>query len=709
MGGRWNTSGIQLICLSIFILVLKIQGHCLLNYEGFALLSFRASVVSDPLGALSDWNPDDCNPCLWSGVHCVNGRVQMLDLAGLSLQGGLAPSLGKLTHLKILILSHNQFSGSVPKEYSGLPMLEIMDLRSNSLNGIIPSEITEMPSLKCLLVQNNNFEGVASKQNRNIDISTKLLSDGKHVSGAAAEYSCVNRKLGHRIFHCHILSLKNKEAFTKAETRLKAELVSTQIQETLNHYLRMLPSPKFEESLFTDDAEVFCNNPRSSSESHNLDNTVRRRLAEQSSNLAAAPATGASAAEPIIVLPSTRSSGSFPAVPKEKKEPLHSPAPAPPKHHHSVAQPQNANNRYSGDEWKYIVGILVAVFFALLVTFICFVCRNLAVKNIRPWKTGLSGQLQKAFVTGVPKLNRDELETACEDFSNIFEAHDSVTVYKGILSSGVEIAVASTSIKSRKEWSKRSEYVYRKQIDSLSRINHKNFANLIGYCEENEPFARMLVFEFVPNGTLFQHLHMKELEHLDWNARVRIIMGIAYCLQYMHGLNPPMPHSNLKSHTIFLTEDYAAKIAETEFWNELQYKSRVSTRKESGHCDLPPPADVETDVYNFGVLLLEIISGRLSFSEEQGHIVTWASKYLTDKQKYKCMIDHTLKAFKNDELEVICDIVQECIHQDPWKRPTLNEIISRLREVIRVSADSAAPRLSPLWWAELEILSAEAA
>ena len=101
----------------------------------------------------------------------------------------------------------------------------------------------------------------------------------------------------------------------------------------------------------------------------------------------------------------------------------------------------------------------------------------------------------------------------------------------------------------------------------------------------------MLVFEFVPNGTLFQHLHskysiiytdsntnwlpnkkhwqypiecyifsVKELEHLDWNARVRIIMGIAYCLQYMHGLNPPMPHSNLKSHTIFLTEDYAAKV-----------------------------------------------------------------------------------------------------------------------------------------------------
>lgn len=119
---------------------------------------------------------------------------------------------------------------------------------------------------------------------------------------------------------------------------------------------------------------------------------------------------------------------------------------------------------------------------------------------------------------------------------------------------------------------------------------------------------------------------MKELEHLDWNARVRIIMGTAYCLQYMHGLKPPMPHSNLKSDTIFLTEDYAAKIAEIDFWNELQYKSRVSTENESKHCDLPCTADVETDVYNFGVLLLEIVSGRLSYSEKQGHLVDWVNQ-----------------------------------------------------------------------------------
>lgn len=73
------------------------------------------------------------------------------------------------------------------------------------------------------------------------------------------------------------------------------------------------------------------------------------------------------------------------------------------------------------------------------------------------------------------------------------------------------------------------------------------------------------------------------------------------------------------------------------------------------------------------------------------------------------MIDPILKSFKNEELEVICNVVQECIQKDPRKRPTIKEIIPKLREVIRVSPDAATPRLSPLWWAELEILSAEAA
>ncbi|KAF2303158.1 hypothetical protein GH714_014203 [Hevea brasiliensis] len=104
-----------------------------------------------------------------------------------------------------------------------------------------------------------------------------------------------------------------------------------------------------------------------------------------------------------------------------------------------------------------------------------------------------------------------------------------------------------------------------------------------------------------------------------------------------HDLNPPVAHSNLNSHNIFLTDDYAAKAAE----------------------------------------------------------------YLNDKRSINYLIDPTLKSFKKNELDPICKIIQECIQPDPRQRPTMNDITSKLREVIAISPDL-------LWWAELEILSVEA-
>lgn len=72
------------------------------------------------------------------------------------------------------------------------------------------------------------------------------------------------------------------------------------------------------------------------------------------------------------------------------------------------------------------------------------------------------------------------------------------------------------------------------------------------------------------------------------------------------------------------------------------------------------------------------------------------------------MIDPSLQSFKDNELDVICEVIQGCIQPDPKMRPTMRDITSRLREVLCVTPEQAVPRLSPLWWAELEILSVEA-
>ncbi|KAL9146218.1 hypothetical protein ABFS82_13G095800 [Erythranthe guttata] len=691
MGGRWTS------CFTLLILVVGVHGCSSLNSEGTALLHFRAKVEFDPSGALSNWNADDCDPCMWSGVECLDGQVVMLNLSGLYLEGVLAPELGNLAHLKFLDLSKNHLFGTIPPQFGQLRALEVLDLRDNSLSGTVPSELGELHSLKRLLLRSNRFEGRIPVEIEKLCMLTDLQFDNISTSAAPAEIGCVNRKFGHCIW--------------QGQSR-KAE-------RSIIHYLKLLAQLKFPSDMSHNHGDNDCSNLTDSPDTgviRNVDmhvTNVRRILDEQtSSNLVAVPPnipvpppTGA-----FVSLPS-RSSGSFPAIPNAKKlSPL--PIPSPTSGEENMPRGSRSNDNQSSaagnsvNSLKLIIGILAAVFLLIVLAVIFAIFRCRAAKTIGPWKTGLSGQLQKAFITGVPKLNRGELETACEDFSNIIYTHDGVaTLYKGTLSSGVEIAVVSTAIGFLNEWSKRAELTFRKKIDSLSRVNHKNYVNLIGYCSEDVPFTRMMVFEYAPNGSLFEHLHIKELEHLDWSARMRIIMGTAYCLQYMHDLTPPIAHVNLTSKDIFLTDDYAAKIADVSFWAELIAKSKNPSETDSEHSDVP----LETNVRSFGILLIEIISGKLACVEGQGKLVNWAAQYLNDKATIKNLIDPSLASFKENELETVCDVIQSCIEEDWRKRPPMKEVIPKLRQAIDISAEAATPRLSPLWWAELEILSAEAA
>ncbi|CAN8267374.1 unnamed protein product [Cochlearia groenlandica] len=652
MGCCWNPIGFQLSCFIFLIITLHSCSSLSHNSEGYVLLKFRDRVDSDPHGTLANWNVSDDHLCGWFGITCVDNKVKMLNLSGYSLGGTLAPELSQLSELRSIILSKNNLYGNIPKEFGTLAKLKFLDLRDNKLSGVVPPELNKMLSPENLLLSGNKFAGFLKIKFMRLQSLYKVHMN-KHQEFSSSYndvLSCANRKLGY--WYCYI---NNETSFSK-----------------------------------------------------------RRELLEGTSNLAAMPAPDAPSPSPEIktkVFP--RSSGSFPALANAKKRipPLiPPPLPAAEKNNTVTSDPpREFEEKTNGfrDLWLYVVIGFAAFVAMLVIVAIIFFCRKRAVKSIGPWKTGLSGQLQKAFVTGVPKLNRSELETACEDFSNIIEAFDGYTVYKGTLSSGVEIGVASTAILETKEWTRAMETTYRKKIDTMSKINHKNFVNLIGYCEEDEPFNRMMVFEYAPNGTLFEHLQDKELEHLDWSARMRIIMGTAYCLQHMHELNPPIAHSKLVSSGIYLTDDYAAKIGEVPFSSQTALKQRKPISGDLDQSSWPLPPEPEANVYSFGVLLVEIISGKLSDSDEEGSIINWASNYL-ENDNLGDMIDPTLTTFKEEELEVVCDVARHCLRSDQSQRPTMKDVVEQLKEVIKITPEQATPRLSPLWWAELEILSSEA-
>lgn len=321
-----------------------------------------------------------------------------------------------------------------------------------------------------------------------------------------------------------------------------------------------------------------------------------------------------------------------------------------------------------------LVGVLGVM--GALVAF--FLLRNQKVITIKPSATRSIGHLQDVGITGVPKLKLSELETACEDFSNIISSTSSnATIYKGTLSTGSEIAVLSIASGSLQDWSADLETQFQQKIQRLSLVDHKNFLNIIGYCREDEPFNRMLVFEYAPYGSLFEHLHDQDAEHLDWPMRLRIAMGIAYCAQHMHNLNPkPISQANLNSSSVYLTTDYAAKVADFTFL--------AST-----------PIDPKTSyVLSFGVILHEIITGKIPEDPDSP---------IKETKPARELVDPTLKSFDENVLQKMWEVVIECLNQ----RLEMKEVVAKLREITGITEEAALPRLSPAWWAELEIISTE--
>lgn len=275
MGGRWNTCKFQFICFVVLILGSGLRGSSSLNLEGSILLKLRARVDLDPYNSLASWDPEDRDPCNWFGVDCVDGEVQMLDLSGLSLEGTLAPELGDLVNLRVLVLHSNHISGIIPEEFGCLIKLEVLDLRDNHLSGRIPPDIANLVSLKQLLLCDNNFEGTIPLELEELSLFSELQFGENFVSVS-------NRNFGHRP------QLATEPLLSQGDNHINLES---------SYELNLLQN------------------------THNIASVTHRRLLEQqSSNLEAVKPKANIPPIEVTSQPISRSSGTFPAVANDKNQ-----------------------------------------------------------------------------------------------------------------------------------------------------------------------------------------------------------------------------------------------------------------------------------------------------------------------------------------------------------------------------------------------------
>eukprot|EP00249_Psilotum_nudum_P005014 c18504_g1_i3 orf=637-4683(-) len=293
-----------------------------------------------------------------------------------------------------------------------------------------------------------------------------------------------------------------------------------------------------------------------------------------------------------------------------------------------------------------------------------------------------------------------ELERATDKFNpeNIVGEGGFGRVYRGILDDGAEVAV---KVLARDDLQGGNEFFA--EVEMLSRLHHRNLVQLIGICAEKH--CHCLVYELISNGSVESHLHGvdRDTAPLDWDARMKIALGAARGLAYLHeDSSPRVIHRDFKASNILLEADFTSKISDFGLAKVAPEKGseHISTRVMGTFGYVAPEYAmtghllVKSDVYSYGVVLLELLTGRkpvdMSQPPGQENLVTWARPLLTSKEGLRMLIDSALDInnvpFNN--LARVAAIASMCVQPEVSHRPFMGEVVQALKLVYNDSDDS---------------------
>ncbi|KAK7257692.1 hypothetical protein RIF29_31849 [Crotalaria pallida] len=315
-----------------------------------------------------------------------------------------------------------------------------------------------------------------------------------------------------------------------------------------------------------------------------------------------------------------------------------------------------------------------------------------------PKASFMFGNQKETFRGNIIPFSFDELENATENFSasNLIGLGGSSYVYRGRLKDGSNVAVKRLKDQGGPE----ADSAFFKEIELLSRLHHCHLVPLLGYCSElkGKLVQRLLIFEYMTNGNLRDCLDGVSGESLDWATRVTIAIGAARGLEYLHeAAAPRILHRDVKSTNILLDENWQAKITDLGMAKSLRSDdlpscSNSPARMQGTFGYFAPEyaivgrASLESDVFSFGVVLLELISGRHPIHKSAGKeesLVIWAVPRLQDSRRVITeLVDPKLKGnLVEEEVQIMAYLAKECLLLDPDTRPTMSEVVQILSSI----------------------------
>ncbi|GJU51766.1 probable serine/threonine-protein kinase PBL3 [Tanacetum coccineum] len=260
---------------------------------------------------------------------------------------------------------------------------------------------------------------------------------------------------------------------------------------------------------------------------------------------------------------------------------------------------------------------------------------------------------------------------------------DEVTHLASKPGSGMVIAVKKLKpegFQGHKEWL--TEVTYRGQL------HHPNLVKLIGYCTEGD--KRLLVYEFLPKGSLENHLFGRAPQPLPWATRLKVAIGVARGIAFLHDAKDQVIHRGFKASNILLDAEFNAKLSDFCLAKAGPISDRIHESKVTGYvapeimttCRLT----AKCDVYNFGVVLLELLTGRRAVDKEkiglEKYLVKWTGPYLGDKQHLFRIMDAKLEGqYPQKAVYSAATLALQCLSIDHRTRPRMSDVLASLEEL----------------------------
>ncbi|KAM4088533.1 hypothetical protein ACB094_07G078300 [Castanea mollissima] len=599
------------------------------------------------------------------------GDFLYIDVAENFLTGPIPPDMCKNGMMIVLIVLQNRFTGGIPERYANCLSLRRVRVNNNSLSGVVPAGIWSLPNLSLFDLSMNQFEGPVASNVGNAKSLAQLLLNNNHFSGE--------------------LPLAISKASSLVSIKLSSNQFSGQIPETIGG-LKTLRNIYLDENMFSGyipDSLGSCVSLRQINLSgnklsgnipaslghlptlHSLDLSNNELSGQIPASLSSLRLSHLDLSNNQLIgqIPNFFSieafSTSFNGNPGLCSQNL--------KHFEPCSSGSSTRSQLGT-----LVSCLIAGAVILLLVLACCLCVKLRHNNLdSPLKPNSWDLKPYHILTFTEKEILDGIKN-----ENQIGKGGSGNVYRVELTDGKELAVKHIWISDSGE--------YEAEVATLSSVRHVNVVKL--YCSITSEDSSLLVYEYLPNGSLWDRLHncSKKME-MGWEVRYEIALGAARGLEYLHhGCDRPVIHRDVKSSNILLDGDWKPRIADFGLAKIVQANGGDWTHAIAGTLGYMAPeyaytykVNEKSDVYSFGVVLLELVTGKrpidLEFGENKD-IVCWVRSKISNKESVLDLVDSTIsEALKEDAIKVM-RIAIRCTSKLPSLRPSMRMVVQMLKE-----------------------------